>query len=656
MRHNINFAILPLVIGSSLSCSAIADATFHKYYAKTFPSALQATQSTSLKPQLTQIAKKETFTAQLSHDADSAFSIQAFDALDTESISIYRPGASFIKIHFSELVLPEGAQVIVRNDDGSLQHVYGAGAQTSKTIDSENGDDGEQSFSALSVMGDSAIVEYVANGSTEPYTIKIDHIMQGFADGESEGFGTVGGSFTAMSTCGVNERKDVQCYANSHPVEFERARPVARLVINGSSLCTAWRVGSSNHLFTNNHCIASEEDAQNTEVWFNYQHTSCGGSTTTQPTIVSGAQMLKTDYTLDYTLFTVDNFNAIASFGHFGLDVREAVSQERIYIPQHGAGNPKELAIVSDQNSGNLCRVDAPRTNGRGTNTDVGYYCDTIGGSSGSPVVAASSNKVIALHHLGGCMNTGARMTLIWPQVASYFGNVIPGADNDGSTGGGGNGGSGPVALTNGKAKTGLSGSKGSEQVFVLNVPAGASNVKVTMGGGSGDADLFVKAGSLPSNSNFDCRPYLAGSSESCSLPAGTQGKVYVMVQGYSAFNGLALTGSFSGSNGGGDNGSVANSGTIDSINVATGSWKHYSLDVPAGASKLDVSISGGSGDADLYLRAGQQPTSSSYDCRPYKNGNSESCSISNVASGKWYLSVYAYSGFDGLNMDWRYE
>ena len=29
--------------------------------------------------------------------------------------------------------------------------------------------------------------------------------------------------------------------------------------------------------------------------------------------------------------------------------------------------------------------------------------------------------------------------------------------------------------------------------------------------------------------------------------------------------------------------------------------------------------MSGGTGDADLYVRAGSKPTTSTYDCRPYK-------------------------------------
>ena len=57
-----------------------------------------------------------------------------------------------------------------------------------------------------------------------------------------------------------------------------------------------------------------------------------------------------------------------------------------------------------------------------------------------------------------------------------------------------------------------------------------------------------------------------------------------------------------------------------------------YTMVVPAGASNLQFQISGGSGDADLYVRFGSAPTTSAYDCRPYLGGNNETCTIRNTA------------------------
>jgi V8-like Glu-specific endopeptidase len=65
--------------------------------------------------------------------------------------------------------------------------------------------------------------------------------------------------------------------------------------------------------------------------------------------------------------------------------------------------------------------VENPAYDGYDTDTDVSYYCDTEGGSSGSPVLSRSTNKVLALHHFGGCPNSGVRMERIFTQIQSLI-------------------------------------------------------------------------------------------------------------------------------------------------------------------------------------------------------------------------------------------
>jgi V8-like Glu-specific endopeptidase len=84
---------------------------------------------------------------------------------------------------------------------------------------------------------------------------------------------------------------------------------------------------------------------------------------------------------------------------------------------------------------------------------------------------------------------------------------------------------------------------------------------------------------------------------------------------------------------------------------TTTGTWKHFPITVPAGATSLTVKQFNGTGDADLYVRAGSQPTLSAYNCRPYLSGNTETCTINAPAAGTWYVSVYAYSTYSGLSL-----
>jgi len=212
--------------------------------------------------------------------------------------------------------------------------------------------------------------------------------------------------------------------------------------------------------------------------------------------------------------------------------------------------------------------------------------------------------------------------------------------------------GGGDSVLQNGVAKTNLSGSTGDEQFFTLEVPAGASNLNFVITGGSGDADLYVRFGAQPTTSTYDCRPYRNGNEETCTISNIQAGTYHVMIRAYTSYSGVSLTGTFVEPGTGGTGGSYSES----NLSGSRRSWQYFPIEVPAGMGTLDVTINGGSGDADLYVRFGSQPTTSGYDCRPYKNGNNETCSFNNPAEGTWYIGIRGYSAFSGvdLNAEWK--
>jgi len=203
--------------------------------------------------------------------------------------------------------------------------------------------------------------------------------------------------------------------------------------------------------------------------------------------------------------------------------------------------------------------------------------------------------------------------------------------------------------LTKGVAVS-VAGASGSQTKFTYVAASNADVVTITLSGGSGDADLHVKKGAAVSTSNYDCRPYVGGNNETCTLSG--PGTYNILLNGYSAYSSASLVA---------DNTETAPpsngaSGTIDDISVARGAWQRWTLTVPAGASDLTYTIGGGSGDADLYTRFGSQPTTSSYDCRPYKNGNAETCVDANPSAGISHIGVYGYAAVAGLTLDWSYE
>lgn len=233
-----------------------------------------------------------------------------------------------------------------------------------------------------------------------------------------------------------------------------------------------------------------------------------------------------------------------------------------------------------------------------------------------------------------GCSGCGAGIVDAAAAVAAATGDPGPGP--------------GTGELENGVAETNLSGNSGTELFFTLEVPAGATNLNFQISGGSGDADLYVRFGSAPTTSSYDCRPYLNGNNETCSVSNVQAGTYHVMVRGYTSFSAVSLVGSFDEGSGGGG----ATGWTESNLSADAGSWQHFTLQVNPGMAALDVIMSGGSGDADLYVRFGSQPTTSSYDCRPYRWGNNETCSLSNPQSGTWYISVRGYQAYSGVTLE----
>ncbi|MEH8262708.1 M4 family metallopeptidase [Aeromonas veronii] len=93
----------------------------------------------------------------------------------------------------------------------------------------------------------------------------------------------------------------------------------------------------------------------------------------------------------------------------------------------------------------------------------------------------------------------------------------------------------------------------------------------------------------------------------------------------------------------------------VSNLAASKGGKLNYTLNVPAGTRSLQISSSGGTGDADLYVRFGSAPTSSSYDCRPYKGGNNESCSFTNPKAGTWHVQLSGFSAFSGVTLKASY-
>lgn len=82
----------------------------------------------------------------------------------------------------------------------------------------------------------------------------------------------------------------------------------------------------------------------------------------------------------------------------------------------------------------------------------------------------------------------------------------------------------------------------------------------------------------------------------------------------------------------------------------------YYSVTVHENAKNLVIKISGGTGDADLYIKYNQTPTINSYDCRSNKPDNNETCTFQTPYAGTYYIMIRGEYSFSGLTLSASYQ
>ena len=251
-----------------------------------------------------------------------------------------------------------------------------------------------------------------------------------------------------------------------------------------------------------------------------------------------------------------------------------------------------------------------------------------------SPTAVETILKNTARAFPGNCSQCGSGIVDATAAVAA--------AASDGSADG---------ALENGVAVGGLAADTGSQLSFTMEVPAGATDLSFETFGGTGDVDLYVRFGGVPTTSVYDCRPYQNGNNEICNVINAQAGTYYVEARAYSTFSGVSLIGRYTEAGGDNNAGILENGIAVRELGAYRGSQLDFSMEVPAGATELSFRMFDGAGDADLYVRFDSAPTTSAFDCRPYQYGNNEICNITNAQAGTYYVAARAYSTFSGVSL-----
>lgn len=297
--------------------------------------------------------------------------------------------------------------------------------------------------------------------------------------------------------------------------------------------CTAWNINNGK-LLTAGHCI---DDLENNSVSFKVP-----------PSLADGTRQLpaaKDQYLIDHSsvqfsnngvgddwaVFTVfDNAQTgkqpLAVEG--GFDLAQTLTSTNIRVTGFG--------VDFDDADGMLNRTNQTHVGGNigSSGTVLRYDVDTTAGNSGSPVIDEATGAAIGIHTHGGCHAVGAN------KGTSFFNVGVWAAINECLD-------SPPSqALSNGVALDGLFATQGCTELrFTFDVPAGMSDLQFVTRGSIANADLYVKLGTPPTISSYDCASNSGSSNENCSFTNPSAGEYFALIIPTSSFTELSMTATY---------------------------------------------------------------------------------------------------------------
>ncbi|GGS46937.1 protease [Streptomyces badius] len=90
-------------------------------------------------------------------------------------------------------------------------------------------------------------------------------------------------------------------------------------------------------------------------------------------------------------------------------------------------------------------------------------------------------------------------------------------------------------------------------------------------------------------------------------------------------------------------------------LSATTGNYAYHYLYIPAGTEELKITVSGGTGDADLYYSGTGWATTASHAGRATGPGNSHTLTVTDPPAGANYISLHAVASFGGATVTTSY-
>lgn len=172
------------------------------------------------------------------------------------------------------------------------------------------------------------------------------------------------------------------------------AKAVARIRFIGDDgigyFCTGFMV-SKDLMLTNDHCMKSKSEIRSALLDFDYL------ATVGTPRTEQISKEVARSENLDYALYRLKRKVDVAPLRLAAANAPAVGDKQQLLIIEHPAGEPKQVSFLDCIVRGTDVVGVAP-----GEMSDFGHRCDTLGGSSGSPVLdGLGSGQVAGLHHFG---------------------------------------------------------------------------------------------------------------------------------------------------------------------------------------------------------------------------------------------------------------